>query len=194
MMALVTDCFNVLGPDGKAYMYVGSGSSAMAEQAATNTAGVVWVQEAAKTAFGAGGSLVAIALTCFAYSTCIAYYYEGESGLAYLMKDTHPHLRKTGIWIIRILMPIFFFVWANVTATTAWAISEVMFGLMAGSISSPCSYSCLLSRKPMMTILRSVMPVWKCLISIRKNWGLRTVTFGWISIKIVLTRTQKKNV
>lgn len=131
MMALVTDCFNVLGPDGKAYMYVGSGSSAMAEQAATNTAGVVWVQEAAKTAFGAGGSLVAIALTCFAYSTCIAYYYEGESGLAYLMKDTHPHLRKTGIWIIRILMPIFFFVWANVTATTAWAISEVMFGLMA---------------------------------------------------------------
>ena len=34
----------------------------MAEQAATNTAGVVWVQEAAKTAFGAGGSLVAIAL------------------------------------------------------------------------------------------------------------------------------------
>lgn len=64
MMALVTDCFNVLGPDGKAYMYVGSGSSAMAEQAATNTAGVVWVQEAAKTAFGAGGSLVAIALTC----------------------------------------------------------------------------------------------------------------------------------
>lgn len=169
MMALVTDCFNVLGPDGKAYMYVGSGSSAMAEQAATNTAGVVWVQEAAKTAFGAGGSLVAIALTCFAYSTCIAYYYEGESGLAYLMKDTHPHLRKTGIWIIRILMPIFFFVWANVTATTAWAISEVMFGLMAWFNLIALLLLLPVVKKPMMTILRSVMPVWKCLISIRKT-------------------------
>ena len=28
-------------------------------------------------------------------------------------------------------MPIFFFIWANVTAGTAWAISEIMFALMA---------------------------------------------------------------
>lgn len=85
------------------------------------------------------------------------------------MKDTHPHLRKTGIWIIRILMPIFFFVWANVTATTAWAISEVMFGLMAWFNLIALLLLLPVVKKPMMTILRSVMPVWKCLISIRKT-------------------------
>lgn len=110
------------------------------------------------------------------------------------MKDTHPHLRKTGIWIIRILMPIFFFVWANVTATTAWAISEVMFGLMAW-----------FNLIALLLLLPVVKKTYDDYIAQRnagvempyfnpENWGLRTVTFGWISIKIVLTRTQKKNV
>lgn len=108
------------------------------------------------------------------------------------MKDTHPHLRKTGIWIIRILMPIFFFVWANVTATTAWAISEVMFGLMA--------WFNLIALLLLLPVVKKTyddyiaqhnagveMPYFN-----PENWGLRTVTFGWISIKIVLTRTQKR--
>ena len=132
IMALVTDCFNVLGPDGT-YMHIGSGSAQMAAQAATDTAGVVWVQEAANTVIpgGIGGAIIAIALTCFAYSTCIAYYYEGESGLAYLFKNTRQDLRSKLIWATRIIMPIFFFIWANVPAGTAWAISEIMFGLMS---------------------------------------------------------------
>ncbi len=132
IMALVTDCFNVLGPDGVAYMHIGEGSQVMTAQAASNTAGVVWVQEAANSVMpGIGGALIAIALTCFAYSTCIAYYYEGESGLAYLMRNSSEKSRKAVIWAIRIIMPIFFFIWANVTAGTAWAISEIMFALMA---------------------------------------------------------------
>lgn len=132
IMALITDCFNVLGADGVAFMHIGSGSEAMAVQAASNTAGVVWVQEAANSVMpGIGGALIAIALTCFAYSTCIAYYYEGESGLAYLFRHLKQETRSKLIWAIRIVMPILFFVWANVTAATAWAISEVMFGLMA---------------------------------------------------------------
>lgn len=132
IMALITDCFNVLGADGVSFMHIGDGSAAMATQAATNTAGVVWVQEAANSVIpGIGGALIAIALTCFAYSTCIAYYYEGESGLAYLARKLPQSARNKMIWVIRIVMPILFFVWANVTASTAWAISEVMFGLMA---------------------------------------------------------------
>ena len=39
--------------------------------------------------------------------------------------------RKKLIWVIRIIMPVFFFIWANVTATTAWAVSEIMFALMS---------------------------------------------------------------
>jgi AGCS family alanine or glycine:cation symporter len=91
------------------------------------------VQEAANTAIpgGIGGMIIAIALFCFAYSTCIAYYYEGESGLAYLCRNMSEGTRKKLIWATRIIMPVFFFIWTNVTASTAWAISEVMFALMA---------------------------------------------------------------
>ena len=130
IMALVTDCFNVLGSDGE-YMHIGSGSEAMAEQAATDTAGVVWVQEAADTVMPMGGAIIAVAMTMFAFSTCMAYYYEGESGLAYLLRNASEKTRKRAIWAIRIIMPVFFFIWANVSASTAWAVSEIMFGLMA---------------------------------------------------------------
>ncbi|WP_369284068.1 alanine/glycine:cation symporter family protein [Oscillibacter sp. GMB15532] len=132
IMALVTDCFNVLGPDGT-FMHIGQGSAQMAAQAETMTAGVVWVQEAANTALpnGIGGMIIALALFFFAYSTCIAYYYEGESGLAYLCRNMSEKTRGKLIWATRIIMPIFFLIWANVTASTAWAISEIMFALMA---------------------------------------------------------------
>ena len=131
-MALVTDCFNVLNADGTTFKYIGTGSAQMQAQADSMTAGVVWVQEAANTALPViGGIIIAIALTCFAYSTCIAYYYEGESGLAYLTRKANDKTRKTLIWGIRIIMPIFFFIWSNVTASTAWAISEIMFAIMS---------------------------------------------------------------
>ena len=68
LMAIVTDCFNVMGPDGSTYLHIGEGSAKMAEQAATNTAGVVWVQEGANTALPIGGILVAIMLACFVSS------------------------------------------------------------------------------------------------------------------------------
>ena len=132
IMAEITDCFNVLGPYGKTFMHIGQGSKLMAEQAATNTAGVVWVQEAANTAMPViGGALIAIALVCFAYSTCVAYYYEGESGIAYLLRNVPQEKRKGVICGVRIIMPIMFFIWTLVTASTAWAISEIMFALMA---------------------------------------------------------------
>lgn len=131
IMVVVTDCFNVLSSDGVTFMHIGEGSETMAEQAASLTAGVVWVQEAASTVIPFGGAIIAICLTLFAYSTCLAYYYEGESGLAYLMRNAKDSTRKKAIWFIRILLPIMYFVWSNVTASTAWAVSECMFGLMA---------------------------------------------------------------
>jgi len=120
IMALVTDCFNVLGPDGT-FMHIGQGSAQMAVQAETMTTGVVWVQEAANTALpnGIGGMIIALALFFFAYSTCIAYYYKGESGLAYLCRNTSEKNRGKLIWATRIIMPLFFLIWANVTASTA---------------------------------------------------------------------------
>lgn len=129
-LVLITDCFNVLSTDGS-YIHIGSGSSVMADQAATGTVGVVWVQEAVNTVIPSiGGILVAFSLLFFAFSTTIAYYYEGESGLAYLARNKDQKTRNKMIWVLRVAMPIMFFVWFNVTAATAWAVSEIALGIM----------------------------------------------------------------
>lgn len=130
LMMLITDCFNVLDKNGD-YLHIGTGSSIMADQAATGTVGAVWVQEAANTVLpSVGGIIVAFALLFFAFSTSVAYYYEGEAGLAYLLKNKGEKSRKTAIWTLRIAMPIMVFVWANVAASTAWSISEIFLGMM----------------------------------------------------------------
>ncbi|MBR0398710.1 MAG: alanine:cation symporter family protein [Eubacterium sp.] len=131
IMAVVSGCFNVLAQDGATWIYT-SADPIVAGLQESNTANVIWVQQAANSAIPkVGGIFIAIAITLFAYSTCIAYYYEGESGLAYLMRNASHKTRMIIIWGIRIVMPIFFFIWTLVTAGTAWAISEVMFALMA---------------------------------------------------------------
>lgn len=130
IMMLITDSFNVLGPNGN-FTHIGQGSSIMAEQAASGTAGVVWVQAAANTVLpGIGSIIIALCLTFFAFSTTVAYYYEGEASLAYLARNKDEKTRSKMIWVLRIAMPIMFFLWSNVSAATAWAASEVALGLM----------------------------------------------------------------
>lgn len=128
-LILITDCFNVMGTDG--YMYIGQGSQVMAEQAAANSVGVIWVQEAVNSVLpGLGGIVVAVSLLFFVFSTTIAYYYEGESGLAYLARNISESRREKMIWVLRILMCAMFFMWFNVTAGMAWAVSEIGLGAM----------------------------------------------------------------
>ncbi|KAF5036139.1 Sodium/proton-dependent alanine carrier protein [anaerobic digester metagenome] len=129
-MVLITDCFNVVGGDGS-LVHLGTGSAIMEAQAASGTASVVWVQEAASSVMpGIGGIIIALCLTFFAFSTCVAYYYESESALAYLMKNATEKTRKTMIWVLRIVMPIMFCYWAGVQASVAWSVSEICFGLL----------------------------------------------------------------
>lgn len=129
-LILITDCFNVVGADS-AYLYIGQGSTVMAEQAVANSVGVVWVQEAVNTVLpGFGGIIVAVSLLFFVFSTTIAYYYEGESGLAYLARNCDRSLRQKMIWALRVLMCVMFFMWFNVTASMAWAVSEIGLGAM----------------------------------------------------------------
>ena len=130
IMVLVTDCFNVLGSDGE-YIHIGEGSAEMAEQAATTTAGVVWAQEAVKTVLPIGGAIIAVCLTLFAFSTCTTYYYESESGIAYLLRNRSEKTRRNVIWVLRVGMAVTFFLWSTISASTAWAISEIILGLIA---------------------------------------------------------------
>ena len=127
IMALVTGCFNTIAADGS---FVYQSADPIVAESATGT--VQWVQQAANSSIPkVGGIVIAFALMFFAYSTCIAYYYEGESGLAYLLEKSSDRTRKIAIWAIRIIMPVFFFIWTLVNAGTVWAISEIMFALMA---------------------------------------------------------------
>lgn len=129
-LILITDCFNVVNKAGE-YIYIGNGSSLMAQQAATNTAGIVWVQQAANSVIpNIGGITIAFCLLFFAFSTTVAYYYEGESALAYLFKGKDGKFRRGIIWALRIVMPIMVFVWSTVQAATAWSVSEVALGLL----------------------------------------------------------------
>ena len=130
IMVLVTDCFNVLGSDGE-YIHIGAGSVEMAAQAASDTAGVVWAQEAANTVLPMGGAVIAICLTLFAFSSCTTYYYESESALAYLLRNRNEKTRRNVIRVLKIAMPATFFLWCNVSASTAWAVSEIVLGLVA---------------------------------------------------------------
>ena len=128
-LILITDCFNVIGSSD--YLYIGQGSQVMAEQAAANSVGVVWVQEAVNSVMpDFGGIIVAVSLLFFVFSTSIAYYYEGESGLAYLARNLSNSVREKMIWVLRVLMCVMFFMWFNVTAGMAWAVSEIGLGAM----------------------------------------------------------------
>ncbi|MGP8307679.1 alanine/glycine:cation symporter family protein [Vibrio sp. YIC-376] len=128
-LILITDCFNVIGTND--YIYIGQGSQVMAEQAAANSVGVIWVQEAVNSVLpGLGGIVVAVSLLFFVFSTTIAYYYEGESGLAYLARNISDSVREKMIWVLRVLMCVMFFMWFNVTAGIAWAVSEIGLGVM----------------------------------------------------------------
>lgn len=51
--------------------------------------------------------------------------------MPYLFRNKSAEFRNKLIWIIRIAMPIFFALWSVVPAATVWAVSEIMFGLMA---------------------------------------------------------------
>ncbi len=84
------------------------------------------MQEACNTVLPSlGGIVVAFSLLFFAYSTTVAYYYEGESGLAYLARNKSQKTRDKMIWVLRVAQPLMFFAWFNVTAATAWAVSEI---------------------------------------------------------------------
>lgn len=134
IMAVVSGCYNVLAPGSSTkFMFIGNGSSVMKAQAASHTAGVVWVQEAANSVWPQiGGFIIALSITFFAFSTCIAYYYEGESAIAYLFHENDDSkTRKVLIWAIRIIMPITFTIWSFMSASNMWAISEIGFALMA---------------------------------------------------------------
>ncbi|MGL4485242.1 MAG: alanine/glycine:cation symporter family protein, partial [Anaerovoracaceae bacterium] len=131
-MILITDCFNVIGKDGT-MLYVGEGSSQMAEFAATETVGPQYVQTAIGTLFGGfGGPFVAIILAFFAFTTIMSYYYQAECNVTYLFKDAETDKgRKVLTLILRLIMVAIVFISCLFTSTTAWAVGDIGVGMTA---------------------------------------------------------------
>ncbi len=125
LMILVTDCFNT------ASGYIGAGSAAMSELAASGQNGIVYAQEAVGTlAPGVGEIVVGVLVILFAFTTILSYSYQAETSLAYLFGDSRPQVRKAVILGMRILILLIYIFFANTASDVAWGAADLGVGLM----------------------------------------------------------------
>lgn len=131
LLILLTDCFNVMGT-GSTPLHIGSGAGIMAEQAANGEAGIVWAQAAAGAIMpeAIGKTLIALCLFFFAFTTVLNYYYQGETAIAYLLREKTAKLRKGVIWGLRIIMPFIFLFFAASPSSGSFAAGELGTGVL----------------------------------------------------------------
>lgn len=130
LIILMTDCFNVLSPDGSA-LYVGQGSARMAELAASKSVGIHFAQEAIATILPSAGSIiVAICVFFFAFTCVINYYYQGETNIAYLLRNRSEGSRRAAIFALRVVMPLVYLFFSVNSSGIAWSAGEIGVGLM----------------------------------------------------------------
>lgn len=104
----------------------------MAEQAANGEAGIVWAQAAAGAIMpeAIGKTLIALCLFFFAFTTVLNYYYQGETAIAYLLREKTAKLRKGVIWGLRIIMPFIFLFFAASPSSGSFAAGELGTGVL----------------------------------------------------------------
>ena len=91
-MVLLTDCFNVMNPDGTSYLHIGGGAAILEELAKSNTAGIPLDAKPPWEPFFSelGGIFIAVCVLLFGFTTVLNYYYQGETAIAYLLQNKHP--------------------------------------------------------------------------------------------------------
>ncbi len=105
-------------------VYIGGFTDGVYDGAAT---GVALTQNALSDSVGAwGGSFVAIALLFFAFTSILANYYYGETGLLFLNGGDHRALVP-----LRIIVLVMVMFGALVDATLVWDMADVAMGFMA---------------------------------------------------------------
>lgn len=125
LMILVTDCFNT------ASGYIGSGSAKMAELAAAGKNGIVFPQEAVGTLMpGAGEFIVGVLVILFAFTTILSYYYQAETGMAYILGNASESLRKKVYLIMKVMILMTYVYFSTTASSVAWAAADLGCGLM----------------------------------------------------------------
>ncbi len=121
-MVLLTDCYNVLDLNTGRLIINNLPQAEM---------GAAYVQAAISTVFhGWGGSLVAVFLGFFAFTSIPVYFYHAESNLTYLF-NKKPKLRGVFIFILRAAGIVFVFLSAVSPTEAAWALGDMGVGIMA---------------------------------------------------------------
>lgn len=120
LMILFTNQYNVKHPDNGTFIV---------ENIPGVEIGAEFTQAAVAQEFGSIGSpFVAIALTLFAFTTVMAYYYIAETNISFLQKRVKGKLL---IWILRICILGAVYMGCVTTAKTAWSLGDIGVGLMA---------------------------------------------------------------
>jgi AGCS family alanine or glycine:cation symporter len=118
-MILFTFQYNVIDPDG-GFLY---------EHIPGVGYGPEYTQLAIESQFpGFGKIFVAIALSFFAFTTIMAYYYIAETNVSYLDSKNK---KKWMVWALRILILSATFYGAIKSAELAWTMGDIGVGIMA---------------------------------------------------------------
>ena len=118
-MLLITGTYNVRHPDGSMIVHGLPGVEP----------GPGYTQAAVEAVMpGFGASFVALALTLFAFTTIVAYYYIAETNLAYINRKVH---RPWLIFSLRLVILIAVTYGAVRTASVAWDLGDIGVGIMA---------------------------------------------------------------
>jgi len=90
---------------------------------------VKYVQEAFRTVIGSvAPSFISVTLFFFSFTCIISYYYEAETATMHLLSDCSQTIKKYAIIILRVLMPLFIFIWGISKSSIAWNAADLALG------------------------------------------------------------------
>lgn len=125
LMIIITGAYKVFAPSGKV-IYEGFGSSA---EMTISTIGPLNTTAALDAGIGYGAYIVAIAIMFFAFTTILAYFWNGDTAIIYLFE--HKGYGKTVRKISHVLFLIFTFTGTLISGGMAWTLGDIGVGMMA---------------------------------------------------------------
>lgn len=120
---IITGAYKVFDPNGKA-IFSGIGATKVMTNASI---GPLNTAKALDIGLGGGAYIVAIAIIFFAFTTILAYFWQGETALIYFTDNKNQYLNKIFIFIFL----GFTFYGTTTSGGAAWTFGDIGVGLMA---------------------------------------------------------------
>ncbi|MGB6129077.1 MAG: alanine/glycine:cation symporter family protein [Psychrilyobacter sp.] len=125
LMIIITGAYKVFAPSGKE-IYSAFGAST---DMTASTIGPLNTTIALDAGIGYGAYIVAIAIMFFAFTTILAYFWNGDSAAIYLLgnSSSSKNIRK----VLTIIFLTFTFIGTIITGGMAWTLGDIGVGMMA---------------------------------------------------------------